>query len=85
MNDRTDPPSHADAVRRAVLPEVLLEGDIRLALGLDTDEEARAAVARGDCGPYLRLGRRLAVRRESFLAALAAREIAPGGSGREGE
>jgi hypothetical protein len=71
--------------RRAALPEVLFTPDIRAALRLATDGAARRAVRRGDCGPYLRLGRRLAVRRESFLRALASREIDPARPGTPSE
>ncbi|MEZ6010109.1 MAG: hypothetical protein R3F05_20430 [Planctomycetota bacterium] len=60
--------------RRATLPEILFSPDLALALGGVTPSAARRAVLRGECGPYLRLGRRIAVRREAFLAALAERE-----------
>lgn len=72
---------HDPAVVRACLPEVMFIPDVRLALGGVSESSARRAILGGDCGPYLRIGRRLAVRRESFLAALAAREIRPGDSG----
>ena len=65
--------AHAQTVRRAALPEVLFIPDLALALQV-SDSTARRAVLRGDCGPYFRFGRRLAVRRESFLDSLAARE-----------
>jgi len=61
---------------RGVLPEVMFVPDVALALAVKPSA-ARKAILRGDCGPYLRLGRRLAVRRESFLATLAAREVLP--------
>jgi len=63
-------------VRRAALPEILFVPDVGLAFGLVLSA-ARKAILRGDCGPYLRIGRRLAVRRESFLAALRGQEIDP--------
>lgn len=63
-------------VRRAALPEILLVPDVGLAFGL-TPSAARKAILRGDCGPYLRIGRRLAVRRDSFLAALRELEVDP--------
>jgi len=63
--------------RRAALPEVLFVPDMALALGGITESAARRAVLRGECGPFLRIGRRLAVRRDAFLAALAARESSP--------
>lgn len=69
-------PDYSPLVRRAALPEILLVPDIALVYGL-TDSAARKAILRGDCGRYVRIGRRLAVRRESFLAALEANEIDP--------
>jgi hypothetical protein len=68
---------HGDAVRRAALPEVLLSPDIALLMGGVAASTARRAVLRGEFGPYLRIGRRLALRRESVLEALAAREVHP--------
>jgi hypothetical protein len=67
---------HDLTVRRACMPELLLVPDVALALSL-SHSAARRAILRGDCGPYLRLGRRLAVLRESFLAALEARQVSP--------
>ena len=67
---------HSDAVRRAALPELLFVPDIALALGVKPSA-ARKAVVRGECGRFLRIGRRLAVRRDSFMDALAEREVAP--------
>lgn len=64
------------ALDRARLPEVLRVEDVAAVLGVKASA-ARKAVARGDCGPFVRLGRRMLVRRESFLASLAARESAP--------
>jgi hypothetical protein len=72
-------------VRRAVLPEILFTPDLALALGGITPSAARRAVLRGDCGPYLRIGRRIAVRRESLLAALAEREMGAALEPDEGE
>lgn len=63
--------------RRAALPEILFVPDLALALGGVSHRSARRAVLHGDCGPFLRIGRRLAVRRESLLEALRAREIQP--------
>ncbi len=67
---------YSDLVQRAALPEILFAPDVGTALGL-TVSAARKAILRGDCGPYLRIGRRLAVRRDSFLAALRELEIDP--------
>jgi len=69
-------PEYSSLVLRAALPEILFVLDIGLAYGL-TPSAARKAILRGDCGPYFRIGRRLAVRRESFLAALREQEIDP--------
>ena len=65
--------SHDLTVRRACLPELLLVPDVALALDISRSG-ARKAIVRGDFGPFLRLCRRLAVRRESFLETLRARE-----------
>ena len=64
---------HRDAVTRAALPEVMFIPDVALALRAGEDA-ARRAVLRGDCGPYIRVGRRLAVLRESFLQAMVDRQ-----------
>jgi hypothetical protein len=61
-------------VHRAALPEVLFVPDLASALQL-TPVSTRRAVLRGDCGPYFRVGRRLAVLRESFLNSLARRQV----------
>jgi hypothetical protein len=68
-------PPYADTVRRACLAEVLFAEDLALALRT-TPAAARRLVLGGLC-PYFRIGRRLAVRRSAFLAALAARETGP--------
>ncbi len=75
----SSPPSPAfmipDGVaRRAFLPELLLVEDVAIALQLGASA-ARKSIVRGECGPYLHVGRRLAVRRESFLESLRRREI----------
>ena len=61
---------------RAALPEVMFREDVALALQVDATA-AEEAMLRGDCGPVLVLGERIAVLRESFLGALAARTIDP--------
>ena len=71
-----DTNSHADTVRRAALPEVMFVPDVALALQVSFPT-ARLCIRRGDCGPHFRIGRKLAVLRESFLDALSA--------GRDGE
>lgn len=61
---------HGAAVAWACLPEVLLVRDVALALGL-TASGARQAIHRGECGPHFRIGRKLAILRESFIHALS--------------
>lgn len=68
--------SEQHRVRAADLPLLLFVPDIAAATRV-RESAARKAVLRGDYGAYLRLGRRLALRRETFLAALKAREIDP--------
>ncbi len=68
---------HDPTIRRAALPEIMFVPDVALATGTG-DSAARKAIVRGDYGPYFRVGRRLAVLHESFIAALKAREIEPG-------
>ncbi len=65
-----------EPIARAILPEVMFVPDIALALRVG-ENTARKAVLRGDLGPFLRLGRRVAVLRESFLAALERRQEVP--------
>jgi hypothetical protein len=70
------PEPHALTVRRACLPEILFVPDVALALQIGRPT-ARRMILAGECGPFMRVGRRLAVRRESLLRALAEREIHP--------
>ena len=67
---------HDLTVRRACLPELLLVPDVALALSL-SHSAARRVILRGDCGPSLRFGRRIAILRESFLTALETRQVSP--------
>jgi hypothetical protein len=69
-----------DFARRAVLPELMFFEDVGLALQVEPDE-AEQAMLRGECGPVLVLGDRVAVLRTSFLASLAAREFRPAADG----
>ena len=62
-----------DLLPRAELPEVLLSEDVAKLLRI-TLGAARKLIARGDCGPHSRLGRRLVVRRDTFLETLKIRE-----------
>ena len=76
MNTKNSPEptgSHAETVRRACLPEVLFRPDIAVALQVP-EESVETLILSGECGPYLRISGRLAVRRSAFLASLAARE-----------
>jgi hypothetical protein len=68
---------HENAVARAALPELMFIPDVAVALCVGKPA-ARRLVLRGDCGPYIRVGRRLAVLRESFLQALESRQELPG-------
>ena len=68
--------THVDTVRRAALPQILFVPDVAVALQVGHDT-ARRAILRGECGPYLRIGRRLAVLRDTFIAALASRQTGP--------
>lgn len=74
---RANFPPADPAVSRAIWPELMFSGDVALALNLRSESAARRAIHSGRCGPFLRIGRRLAVRRDSLLDALAAREIRP--------
>lgn len=71
MEDHTP---HAQTVRRAALPEVMFAPDVALALGV-TPSAARKLIRRGF--PHVRIGRRLAVRRDAFLETIAASEVVP--------
>ena len=79
MKTSITPNPHAASVLRAALPEILFTPDLALALGGISESAARRIVLRGDCGPHVRIGRRLAVRRESLLDAFAERETGAGG------
>lgn len=70
---RNRPPDRNTAVRRAILPEICNAEDVALALGTSTTF-ARRLMRQGACGPVARFGRRLVVRRDALLAAIAARE-----------
>jgi hypothetical protein len=66
------PPEHDDAVRRAVLPEVLFAGDLSLALDLSLDE-TEAAARSGRFGPFFFVQGRVAILRDDFLEFLTLR------------
>jgi excisionase family DNA binding protein len=63
-------------IHRAALPEIMLVSDLAAALGL-SQAAVRRAIHRGELGPWCRIGRRIAVRREALLEALEARETTP--------
>ncbi len=65
-----------EAIQRAFLPPILFVPHIAEVFGIGASA-ARKVIQRGDCGPFFRVGRRLAIRRESFVAALQAREFDP--------
>ena len=71
-----DNPPDSLALRRAALPEVLRDEDVSLVTG-QSRPATRKAIIRGDFGRWGRVGRQLLIRRDEFLAALAAREIQP--------
>jgi hypothetical protein len=57
----------------------MLPLDVALVFGLPSEDAARRAILRGDFGPYVRIGRRIVLRRDSMAAHLASREVRPGG------
>lgn len=66
------PNQHQEALRRAILPEVCAAEDVAVALRVRVSA-ARKRMLSGDCGPCCRMGRRLVILREDFLAAIRAR------------
>lgn len=64
----------SDAVRRAILPEVLRVPDVALLLGIGQDGAWRWI--KRYC-PHVKTGRRVLVRREALLDALRRRETRP--------
>ena len=57
-------------------PPVLFVEDLVAVLRI-TAGAVRKMIIRGELGPHLRIGRRLALRRGTFFEALAAREVRP--------
>lgn len=72
----TPTPAYVGELRRAMLPELMLVEDVARVLGV-TPATARKAIRRGDVGRFVRIGRRLGVRRPEFLRTLDARQEAP--------
>ena len=63
---------HADAVRRAALPEVLFTSDLALALDLPPEIAEASAVA-GRLGRHFLVRGRIAILRDDFMEALQTR------------
>lgn len=61
-------------LRRTFIPVILFVPDVASVLCL-TNSAARKMVVRGELGPFINLGKRLALRRETFFAALKKLEI----------
>jgi len=77
MDEPERPPTpHADTVRLACLPELIDDETLALALRMSR-RAARRELRQGRFGPYSRIGRRLFVRRESLLDAIASQERQP--------
>ena len=53
-----------------LMPPILHERDVAVALHLKTASAGRRAIVRGDAGPFIRQGRRLYVLRSTFLEHL---------------
>ena len=58
-------------------PPLIFVEDLVGVLGGLTPGAIRRLILRGTFGPFLRIGRRLALRKASFLASLEAREVRP--------
>jgi len=72
-------------IQRAALPELMFVPDIALALRC-THSTARTSLRKGECGPFIRIGRRRAVLRDTFFEALRQRQclgFSPAGRGEE--
>ena len=74
---------HETTVRRAALPEVMLVGDVALALDLP-ELDAQRLLSSGRLGLAFEVEGRLAVLRSSFLTALEGGATPPSGHGAEG-
>lgn len=74
MKDIPPEPRYARLVLRAAWPDLLFSPDLASVLGIGSPAAARRWVARQGI-PHLRVGRRLAVRREVLQAALKAMEV----------
>ena len=69
----SDTPRQVEGRRAGDLPEILIVEDLAVILKIGLPA-ARALVRSGACGPFSRLGRRMVLRRDSFLATLEASE-----------
>lgn len=65
--------------RGLLLPDLARVEDVGALLGM-TVSGARRLILRGGLGPFVRVGRRIILRRESILAALREREVDPSAS-----
>ncbi|MBL9086891.1 MAG: hypothetical protein JNM10_07080 [Planctomycetia bacterium] len=79
--DADEIPSHDSVPREraavaltAALPDLVTPAILAAAVGMTPRAVCRQILA-GSWGPYTRLGRRLILRRDSLLAALAEREV----------
>ncbi len=63
-------------LRRSLLPQVLFDSDIAVALAV-SQAEANSGLSRGAYGRVLAVGQRQAVLREDFLDTLAERASKP--------
>lgn len=75
---------HKIALARAALPEIMFAPDVAIALRISEDA-ACEAMARGDCGPFLRFEGHPLVLRETFLRHIEQRQQMPGPRLVEGE
>ena len=76
MRHRPPAPKYAASITRAAWPNPLLSADLAAVLGFPSAAAARRWVIR-ERVPHLRVGRRLAVRREALIEALRIREVRP--------
>lgn len=76
MDPHDTPDGAALALRTLRLPDLVRAPDLAALLHVGVGA-ARRLITRGAVGAYCRLGRQLCVRRDSLMAALAAREVTP--------
>lgn len=71
--------AYAEAIRRAAPPEFMFPADLVGLFGLADEATARAAIERGDFGPYSTVGDILVIRRASLVEHLRSIEVCPAG------